>query len=314
MKILIIVVVIALFCIPAISAIDYDVPIAIGRTTPPYTPPIKNPQDCKPLFDNGDYESALQCYSNTTILTPNDAEAWNYKGSALFQMNRLDEALQCFERAILLRSSHVGAWNNKGLILADQGKYEEAIRCYDVAIQINSENMQTWRAKARALDALGRYEEALRCCDIALKLDPTNGETIYFGNSLLERLSTSGKSQQSSEINIENISQEEIKSAGSWIDKGNTLFIQKKFEEALDCYNKAIEFYPQCAPAWNNKATCLINLNRDEDAIDAFDRVLEIDPQDAHVWYFKALVLERLGYYVKANFAVTKAKELGYTG
>jgi tetratricopeptide (TPR) repeat protein len=213
-----------------------------------------------------------------------------------------------------LQSSHVGAWNNKGLILADQGKYEEAIKCYDVAIQINSENMQTWRAKARALDALGRYEEALQCCDIALKLDPTNGETIYFGNALLERLSASENHSNTQEIKVENISQEGIKSAGSWLDKGNTLFLQKKVDEALECYNKVIEIYPQCAPAWNNKATCLINLGRDEEAIYAFDGVLEIDPQDAQVWYFKGLVLERLGYYVKANFAFAKARELGYTG
>jgi len=209
MKTLIAIGLVAFFCIHEISAIDYDVPISIGRTTPPYMPPPKNPQDCKSLFDNGDYESALQCYSNTTIITPNDAEAWNYKGSALFQMDRLDEALQCFERAIVLQSSHVGAWNNKGLILADQGKYEEAIKCYDVAIQINSENMQTWRAKARALDALGRYEDALQCCNIALNLDPTNGETIYFRNQLLEKLSVSETSLQS-EVPINSVDEETV--------------------------------------------------------------------------------------------------------
>jgi tetratricopeptide (TPR) repeat protein len=97
MKTLIAVVLVVFFCLSEIQATEIE-PIKLGKN-PAMLPP-KNPQDCDIIFERGDYEEALQCYNNTTILNPNDAEAWNYKGPALFQMDRLDEALLCFERAI----------------------------------------------------------------------------------------------------------------------------------------------------------------------------------------------------------------------
>lgn len=139
MKTLIAIVLVALFCVPVISAIEKG-PITIGKTTQPWTPPPKNPQDCDALFKNSDYENAIQCYDNTTKLIPNDAKTCFNKGIALYQLNRFDEAIVCFEKVIQLQPSCVEAWNNKGLALShvllkcavytdDNYLYQEPIKC-----------------------------------------------------------------------------------------------------------------------------------------------------------------------------------------
>ncbi|GEM_PF-2981933 len=77
----------SIFLPTEIQATDME-PIKLGKN--PAVSPPKNPHDCDIFFERGDYEETLQCYSNTIMLNPNDAEAWNYKGFSLFQMGRLD--------------------------------------------------------------------------------------------------------------------------------------------------------------------------------------------------------------------------------
>jgi len=193
MKTIVVIMLAIFFCLPVIQAADTEL-IKLGKN--PYIPPLKNPQDCDVLFEKGDYEAAFKCYDNTTMLNPDDAEAWNYKGASLFRLNKLDEALQCFEKTISLQPSHAGGWSNKGAVLSEQGNYEEAIQCYNVAIELNSNIFQPWLSKAMDLNSLDRYEEALQCCNEALRLDPANGETIYLKNQLLEKLSIPKQSPQ----------------------------------------------------------------------------------------------------------------------
>jgi tetratricopeptide (TPR) repeat protein len=50
--------------------------------------------------------------------------------------------------------------------------------------------------------------------------------------------------------------------AKSWNDKGVDLYAQGKYDLALKCYDKAIEFDPQFSPAWNNKDAALFALNQ----------------------------------------------------
>ncbi|MEG3057262.1 MAG: tetratricopeptide repeat protein [Methanoculleus sp.] len=50
------------------------------------------------------------------------------------------------------------------------------------------------------------------------------------------------------------------------------------------------------ASAWNNKGTALANLGRYDEAIRCYDRALEIDPKDADVWK----VIDNLGRYDEA--------------
>ena len=69
-----------------------------------------------------------------------------------------------------------------------------------------------------------------------------------------------------------------------------------EYEEALKCYDKALELDPgQGAMAWSDKAYALCNLNRYEEALRAVGKATKLDPQNAGLWNNKGLVLEALG-------------------
>jgi tetratricopeptide (TPR) repeat protein len=67
----------------------------------------------------------------------------------------------------------------------------------------------------------------------------------------------------------------QAQSAKEWNKKGQELHDKGKYEEAIFCYNKAIEYDPKYAYAWLNKGHTLYNLAKYEEAIKCFDKVLE---------------------------------------
>jgi len=88
--------------------------------------------------------------------------------------------------------------------------------------------------------------------------------------------------------------------AERWYNKGYDLGELGKYEEAIKCYEKAIEIDPNYAKAWLGKAHALGELGKHEESIKCFDKTIEIDPNDADTWSIKGLVLSRLGKHEEA--------------
>lgn len=61
-------------------------------------------------------------------------------------------------------------------------------------------------------------------------------------------------------------------------NKGVALDNLDRTDEALDCYDKALNINPRYADAWYNKGTALYNLGRADEAILAFQKFVEFAP------------------------------------
>jgi tetratricopeptide (TPR) repeat protein len=83
----------------------------------------------------------------------------------------------------------------------------------------------------------------------------------------------------------------------AWYSKGCSLNSLGRYDEAVRCYEKALEIDPRFAMAWNNKGASLGNLGRYryDEAIRCYEKALEIDPRIAAAWYNKAHAEESLG-------------------
>ena len=63
-----------------------------------------------------------------------------------------------------------------------------------------------------------------------------------------------------------------------WSNKGVTLHSICCYEEALQCYEKAINIAPNYHPAWSNLGVTLHDLNRFDESVKAYRRALAIEP------------------------------------
>lgn len=68
-------------------------------------------------------------------------------------------------------------------------------------------------------------------------------------------------------------------------NKGTSFLILHRYNEALKCFNQAIEILPLFAKAWNNKGSALSSLGRTEEALQSWRKAIELDPQLARAWY-----------------------------
>jgi len=98
--------------------------------------------------------------------------------------------------------------------------------------------------------------------------------------------------------------------ASEWNLKGEHFFNQKRYKEALHCYDKALEIDPQNGKAWNRKGWTLRSLDRHEEALRCLDKALEIDPQNGKAWNNKGRSLGSLDRYEEALRCFDKALKL----
>ena len=68
----------------------------------------------------------------------------------------------------------------------------------------------------------------------------------------------------------------------------------KRYDQAIRCYDKAIELDPEHAGSWNNKGICHRKKGQLEEALVCHGTALTLDPRDVGGWYNKALVQEQL--------------------
>ena len=76
--------------------------------------------------------------------------------------------------------------------------------------------------------------------------------------------------------------------------KGNEYFYKKKYNEAIQCYDKALEIDVNNANAWNNKGLSLYYIGEYEEAIQCYDKALEIAPNNDLYTKNRNIVLEKL--------------------
>jgi tetratricopeptide (TPR) repeat protein len=59
----------------------------------------------------------------------------------------------------------------------------------------------------------------------------------------------------------------------------------KKYNEALECSNKALELDPNSSDNQNNKAWALNALKNYDEALECSNKALELDPNSIPNWY-----------------------------
>ncbi len=89
------------------------------------------------------------------------------------------------------------------------------------------------------------------------------------------------------------------------------LFVSAKVLNKLGKNDEAKKAY---AYAWHLKGRYEFHFGCYDESIQACDKAIELKPQNATFWLSKSRILSAAGRTTEADAALSKAKELGYTG
>ncbi|MEG3899382.1 MULTISPECIES: tetratricopeptide repeat protein [unclassified Microcoleus] len=98
--------------------------------------------------------------------------------------------------------------------------------------------------------------------------------------------------------------------ARDWVEKGRCLNSLKRYDEALECLDKAIESDSNYARAWANRGDVLDNLKHYDEALVSYDRAIELDEDDPWHWAKRGYLLNNLKHYEEALESFDMAIEL----
>ncbi|KAL3272392.1 hypothetical protein HHI36_013869 [Cryptolaemus montrouzieri] len=101
-----------------------------------------------------------------------------------------------------------------------------------------------------------------------------------------------------------NLSDKELK------EQGNRMFSLRKYEEAINCYSKAIIKNPDVAHYFTNRALCHLKLSRWHDACTDCRRALDMDPCLVKGHFFLGQALLELESYDEAIKHLQRASDL----
>jgi tetratricopeptide (TPR) repeat protein len=141
----------------------------------------------------------------------------------------------------------------------------------------------------------GQLAEAEKCCRQALAVDAGHADSLYLTGLI-------------------SVQRRQFDQAIEWIARaiklepkveflstlGTTLQSQRRFEEALKVFDKAISLSPEDAELWKNLGTVLMDLLRGDEAVLSLQQALKFNPRYVDAANILGLLRFRLGRFQEA--------------
>jgi len=238
------------------------------------------PGDAKVLYGLGNalYQlerarEALPLLEQAAAIDGTNAE-YQYKlGNALKDLEQTDAALERYRRALQLEPRHAQALNNAGGILEQKDRTDEALDHYRRAIVADDKLQPAHSNLAMLLHRLDRFAEAVDAYQGLLRVDAHQSDV-------------------------------------TWCNLGNAYLGLERTDDALRCYERALEFNPASGLAFYRLGIALLNVGRHQEAETAARRAVAIAPEHVEGWINLGDVLQAQDRLDEALAAYEKGRSL----
>lgn len=194
-------------------------------------------------------------------------------GNAFFAKKQFDQALPHYLKAIELNPDEMVYRLNAAACLMEMGQLEKGIEYAQEALEVGRKQHAEFQMIAKALARIGNayfrmenYKKAIEYYEESLT-EHRNREIVQ---RKLQAEQLLRKQEELAYINPD--------LAEEHRQKGNQLFQEKKFPEAMKEYNEGIKRNPNDPKLYLNRATTYIKLATFPYALKDADRCLELDP------------------------------------
>ena len=124
------------------------------------------------IWRQGRPAEAEAIYCQACALEPDDYRILTNLGLALSDLDRKDEAAECFRAALRVRPDCFDARMNLGIVLSDQGRFDDAVEWLFGALELRPDSADALQNVGMNLLRQGKWAEAIAYYERALERQP----------------------------------------------------------------------------------------------------------------------------------------------
>lgn len=194
----------------------------------------------------------------------------------------IDDTIRAYEQLLKSYPNYADIRYKAALAYEARGDYEKAIEHLQHALRINPNYVQARIKLGEIYTVLGRFQEALVEFKTALAIRPKYTYADVHNNIgyIYERL---GDIKQAKRYYKRAISLNP-RFGKAYYNLGNVLLDQKKYDEAIAMYRKAIESGFNTPEVHNNLGLALMRIGDHEGAEKEFLEAIKLDPRIIHAY------------------------------
>lgn len=216
------------------------------------------------------WQNSERLFRHTVEVTSDNDIAYNNLGCAVLARGDTAQALQYFSKALAIRKDAT-SYLNMGCVFTQQGSPDKAVPYLQQAVKLRPDHAMSFVHLGTALAAQGSNAQAVAEFRHAIKLDDQCAEAYdALGLAL---------TQQSSDVTPASVFQAVNKEQGSvWNGKNN-------WQEAAQCFSRAIELRPNYLQARLNLGNVLADAGKTKEAIQIYLALLQLNPTNINAHY-----------------------------
>ena len=192
------------------------------------------------------------------------------KGIDAHKAGKAQEADRYYTAILKAQPKHPDANHNMGVLAVGVGKAQEALPFFKTALEANPSIAQYWFSYIDALIKLDQMDnvKAVAVTEAMLELEPLD-EKIFATIALCNQQL---KKYDQAEDFYEKALDIKPDYIDAWMNLGSIFKKQGKLEKAIGAYKKVLELKPDCATAYNNMANAFQDRGDPDKAIDAYKK------------------------------------------
>ncbi|MEM6459597.1 MAG: tetratricopeptide repeat protein [Planctomycetota bacterium] len=239
------------------------------------------------FFDRGDYNLAQRNYAEAAALEPDNFKIQYRYGLSFHVDGQLDRAISTYLRALAIAPQDFPTNRDLASAYLQKGEPETALPYARLATKINPESQPAWSNLAATFSLLRRYEEAVDAYRTANELGELADPVLLGLADAHIRLGNFPRA-----INTLNSLILSSPSVTAHERLGYALFKMRRFEDALDQYEAALQFDTEDVAALNGAGACYMTLYIEgqrentfhkQRAVDCWRRSVQLSPNQPRI-------------------------------
>ena len=220
-------------------------------------------------------------------------------------------------------SGHFGLLLAEAYLLINDRRLQDAIDCWTRAIQRRPQAGAPHCYIASNLANAGRHDEAVPYFERAVALAPGNGRFMYDAGNTYRRLGDLHKAiavqvtarydegdPQAAWRLLRDASERASGHFGLLLAEAYLLINDRRLQDAIDCWTRAIQRRPQAGAPHCYIASNLANAGRHDEAVPYFERAVALAPGNGRFMYDAGNTYRRLGDLHKAIAMFDRARAI----